>query len=89
MGKVSEGPHEAECVAEESPGMRDKVIDGNVNSLPCLDIPQCCDHQIVVERIWTGRHSTTQHNTHVFKATGEMVAKSSPGINRELNTVGL
>lgn len=38
--------------------MRDKVVDGDVNRLPRLDVPQCRDHQVVVERIWTGGHNT-------------------------------
>lgn len=54
---------EAERVAGESPGMRDKVVDRDVNRLPRLDVPQCRNNQVVVERIWAGEHNTT----HVVK----------------------
>lgn len=88
-------PHEAEWVAGESPGMSDKVIDRNVNRLPRLDVPQCRNHQIVVERIWTGGHNTKQHSTHVVKAAGQTAANNCPfqclksNLNKELNSEGL
>lgn len=37
--------------------MRDKVIDGDVNGLSRLDVPQSCDDEVVVKRIWTGGES--------------------------------
>lgn len=50
--------------------MRDKVIDRDVNGLSRLDVPQCCDDEVVVKRIWTGGQSTDMTESFLQRTSG-------------------